>query len=235
MSDSDNPPPSPGSRLEEDAGTPREVLVVSFQTDTRYGDDPGGLVHFPVRAARVTKQAEALGGKLCAFGPLAFSFAFPGDDLEDPIAWAAEVAIREGAVPKLSVGISHGELASIVEPQALLAIGWGRALVVASALAASAHLGEILVDPEIPDVLQTVRATLVPSTRTCSTARWSLSVENTATDRSGINLLPAVVPTAPTTLTPPTAFCVTCSVSCCRTCPYPETAWRSLVPLGAGW
>src|ERR1700683_4315454 len=36
--------------------------------------------------------------------------------------------------------------------------------------------------------LKTVRATLVPSTKTWSTARWSLSVENTATDNSGIRL-----------------------------------------------
>src|ERR1700676_5219786 len=35
-------------------------------------------------------------------------------------------------------------------------------------------------------LLQTVRATLVPSTRTWSTARWSLSVANTATDNSGM-------------------------------------------------
>src|SRR5271156_4956138 len=34
---------------------------------------------------------------------------------------------------------------------------------------------------------QTVRATLVPSTTTCRTARWSLSVANTATDNSGMD------------------------------------------------
>ena len=39
-------------------------------------------------------------------------------------------------------------------------------------------------------LVQTVRATLVPSTRTWNTARWSLSVANTATDNSGMNVFP---------------------------------------------
>src|SRR5271157_4560069 len=40
------------------------------------------------------------------------------------------------------------------------------------------------------ELLHTVWATLVPSTRTCSTARWSWSVANTATDNSGMTRLP---------------------------------------------
>ena len=44
-------------------------------------------------------------------------------------------------------------------------------------------------------LLHTVRATLVPSTRTCSTARWSLSVANMATDNSGMTLFPTTLST----------------------------------------
>jgi hypothetical protein len=134
-------------------------LVISFHADPRDLDDPADMVQFPTRTSRVTKQAEALGGKLCAFGPLSFSFAFPLSDIEDPIAWAAEVAAKENALPRLSGGISHGELVEIIEPQALSAIAWGRALIVSAALASSAHPGEVLVDPDVPEVVDIVRST----------------------------------------------------------------------------
>ena len=139
-------------------GTPR-ALIISFHADPRDLADPSDLAHFPARAARVAKQAEVLGGKLCAFGAFSMSFAFVEADLEDPIAWAGEVGGRENALPRFSVGISFGDLTDIVEPQGPIAISWGRALLVSAALAASAHPEEILVDPDIPGIEEVVRTT----------------------------------------------------------------------------
>lgn len=121
--------------------------------------DPAHVAGFPTRVVRISKQAEALGGTLCAFGPLSVSFAFPDTELEDPIAWSAEVTNAAPSTAPFSCGMSSGELAPIADPEGQVGLAWGKALVLSAVLAASAHPGEVLVDPEIPGVLAIVRST----------------------------------------------------------------------------
>lgn len=136
-------------------------VVVSFSMDPRALEealasislpDPGA---FPHRAVRVAKQAEALGGKLCAFGPRGISFAFEDGDLEEAIALAARVVSRDE--PRWMAGVSVGDLIPILESGSFSSLSWGRPLAVAAALAESAHRGELLVDPLIPGVTEVVR------------------------------------------------------------------------------
>lgn len=144
-------------------------LVVTFQVDARAQPDPTHMAAFPERVVRISKQAEALGGTLCAFGPLSVSFAFADTEMEDPIAWCAEVARHATATPQFACGVSCGELAPIAPAEGQLALSWGKALVLAAVLANAAHPGEVLLDPEIPGVLDVARST---------GTRWVSGAEN---------------------------------------------------------
>lgn len=134
-------------------------LVVTFQADARTLPDPSHMATFPERVMRISKQAEALGGTLCSFGPLSVSFAFPDAELEDAIAWCSEVTHHPTATPQFACGLSFGALSPIAEAESQVALAWGKALVLSAVLATSAHPGEMLVDPEIPGVLEIVRST----------------------------------------------------------------------------
>ncbi|MFO0616909.1 MAG: hypothetical protein U0414_30220 [Polyangiaceae bacterium] len=134
-------------------------LVVTFQADARALPDPSHMAVFPERVVRISKQAEALGGTLCSFGPLSVSFAFGETELEDWIAWSAEVTHHATAIPRFSCGMSCGALAPIAASEGQVALAWGKALVLSAVLATSAHPGEVLVDPDIPGVLDVVRST----------------------------------------------------------------------------
>jgi hypothetical protein len=111
---------------------------------------------FPHRAVRVAKQAEALGGKLCAFGPRSIAFAFEDGDLEEAIALAARVVSRDE--PRWMAGLAQGDLIAVQEAGSFSSLSWGRPLAVASALSESAHRGELLVDPQVPGVAEVVRS-----------------------------------------------------------------------------
>ncbi len=136
-------------------------VVLSFSMDPKALEEALGSISlpdpgaFPHRAVRVAKQAEALGGKLCAFGPRSISFAFEDGDIEEAVALAARVVSREE--PRWMAGISHGELVAIQETGSFVSLSWGRPLAVAAALAESAHRGEVLADPTIPRVVEVVR------------------------------------------------------------------------------
>lgn len=134
-------------------------LVVTFHADARTQADPSHMGSFPERVIRISKQAEALGGTLCSLGPLSVSFAFPDAELEDPIAWCAEVSRHPTATPQFACGLSFGDLLPIADPEAQIALAWGKPLVLSAVLATSAHAGEVLVDPEIPGVADVVRTT----------------------------------------------------------------------------
>ncbi len=137
-------------------------VVVSFCMDARALEDalasanlpdPGA---FPHRAVRVGKQAEALGGKLCAFGPRTISFAFQSGDIEEAVALAARVVTREE--PRWMAGLSEGHLIAIQEVSSFSQLSWGRPLAISVALAESAHPGEVLADPEMLSIVDVVRS-----------------------------------------------------------------------------
>lgn len=134
-------------------------LIVTFQVDARSLPDASQITAFPERVMRISNQAEALGGTLCSFGPLSVSFAFKDAELEDAIAWCAEVTYHPTATPRFACGMSFGALSGIADPEGQIALAWGKALVLSAVLATSAHPGEMLVDPEIPGVVEVVRST----------------------------------------------------------------------------
>jgi hypothetical protein len=111
---------------------------------------------FPHRAVRVAKQAEALGGKLCAFGPKMIAFAFQDADIEEAVALAARVVTRDE--PGWMAGMSQGDLVGIQEASSFSSLSWGRPLVVSAALAEKARSGGVLIDPEIPGIAEVVRS-----------------------------------------------------------------------------
>ncbi len=107
-----------------------------------------GVSDHPARALSLFKQAEALGGTLCAWSAESFSFSFDVDDVEEAITLALNASHE--IVPeeeRFGVGIKQGDLAPLGESTSPF---WGPALVGAGALARAAYPGEVLLDPELP-------------------------------------------------------------------------------------
>jgi hypothetical protein len=103
-------------------------------------------------ARRVEAALAAVGGERISWGADRYAFDLDPDDF--PLVLRQLIATQLEH-PEHGVGIGCGELTARDE-----GIVWGRALVVASALASSAKPGEILLDPQLPDVREARLATL---------------------------------------------------------------------------
>jgi hypothetical protein len=104
------------------------------------------------RMLRAKKQAEALGGTLCAWGASELAIAFEPEDVEEVIAFASGASNVEGGA--CSVGIARGELAAVHGATALAELSWGPALIDASAVAGSTPSGAVYVEESAAAVLE---------------------------------------------------------------------------------
>jgi hypothetical protein len=124
-----------------------ERIVACFRAkvqDVRTGSESARLdsVRF------FMKRAEALGAKLCTWSSLSFSFAFLAEELEELIEFVlGEDARAHGAM--FCVGMSQGEVASLLEVRGLVELGSGTPVLRAQVLARMARAGEVLVDSEM--------------------------------------------------------------------------------------
>lgn len=108
--------------------------------------------HYLGVARRVEAALAAVGGERISWGADRYAFELDPDDF--PLVLRQLIATQL-ELPEHGVGVGIGPLVGQTENMA-----WGRPLVVASALAASAKPGEILLDPHLPDVRQARLATL---------------------------------------------------------------------------
>src|SRR5262245_62003185 len=129
-------------------------IVVGFLTRVGLATTRAGDAHLK-RVADLCRKAEALGGRLCAFGSRSVAFDFAEDELEEAILLAlGEVGEGEGpgvdrglaALAPWRIGISEGDLLSLAQAGPLATFAWGAPLVTAVALARIAHPGEVLID-----------------------------------------------------------------------------------------
>jgi hypothetical protein len=108
--------------------------------------------HYLAVARRAEAALAAVGGERIGWGADRYSFELDPDDF--PLVLRQMIATQLEH-PEHGVGIGFGELTGREEGTV-----WGRALVVASALASSAKPGEILLDPQLRDVRESRLATL---------------------------------------------------------------------------
>ena len=135
-----------------------ERIVVGFLT--RVGSATGAETEaYLARATALRKQAEALGGRLCAWEARSLAFDFAADDVEKAIGLAISTAQRAGAADEggargmpFSVGIAQGEMQPLMEAGSLALPSWGPPLVRAISLARVARAGQVLIDPDMPCV-----------------------------------------------------------------------------------
>lgn len=132
----------------------RERIVVCFRTELASTRDDE-LASYLERARRIREHATALGGSLCAWSVGAFAIELLPDSLEEAIVLVGqatdEVTSAPGAQP-FGIGISQGVLFSLGEANSFANLGWGAPLVAATALAAIARPGEVLLDEAMPAV-----------------------------------------------------------------------------------
>src|SRR5579859_2183997 len=99
------------------------------------------------RVNELAARAEALGGRVAAFGSRSLAFEFAGDELEEAISLALGAREIEGtSLAPFRVGISEGEMTPIATVGGLAHFSWGAPLVAAIALARIARPGEVLID-----------------------------------------------------------------------------------------
>lgn len=118
----------------------------------RYGAVECETQHFLGVARRVETALTAVGGERISWG--ADRYAFELDLADFPVVLRQLIATQLEH-PEHGIGIGTGELVGGGSGPL-----WGRALVVASALATSAKPGEILLDPGLEEVRQNKLATL---------------------------------------------------------------------------
>src|SRR5260221_6800779 len=129
-------------------------IVVGFLTRVGAATTDAGDAHVR-RVADLCKKAEALGGRLCAFGSQSVAFEFTDDELEEALFLALgereteDEPAESGPLAPWRVGISEGPMISIAEAGPLSRLAWGPPLVTAIALARIARPGEVLIDPEL--------------------------------------------------------------------------------------
>jgi len=134
-------------------------IVVGFLTrvEAHAPDDAHAYVK---RVNDLCKKAEALGGRLCAFGSRSVAFDFGLDELKEAIGLArganqdaAGEPQDHPAVSPWRVGIAEGKMDPLAVTGTLARLGWGPPLVTAIALARIARPGELLIDPEVRGVV----------------------------------------------------------------------------------
>lgn len=104
------------------------------------------------RMLRAKKQAEALGGTLCAWGATELAIAFEPEDVEEVVAFASGAATVEGGA--CAVGIARGALEAVHGATALAELSWGVALLDASAIAGAAPSGAVYVEESAAEVIE---------------------------------------------------------------------------------
>jgi hypothetical protein len=104
------------------------------------------------RMLRAKKQAEALGGTLCAWGATELAIAFEPEDVEEVVAFASGAATVEGGA--CAVGIGRGAPEAVHGATALAELSWGPALIDASAIAAAAPPGAVYVEESAAELLE---------------------------------------------------------------------------------
>jgi hypothetical protein len=125
-----------------------ERLVVCL----RYAAIECEAQHYLGVARRVEAALAAVGGERISWGADRYAFEFDPDDFALVLRQLIAMQLEH---PEHGVGLGCGELFG--REDGLL---WGRALVVASALAGGAKPGELLLDPHFPDVRESRLATL---------------------------------------------------------------------------
>jgi hypothetical protein len=120
-------------------------LVVCFRSPEVLSDPETYL-----RAARaLSERAQALGGRLIAWGATLYAFEFEPDAIEDAIELSLSVARDADAVGEHGVGVSEGELFTGDEATAKIPLTWGYPLVAGAAFARAAGAGEVLLDANL--------------------------------------------------------------------------------------
>jgi hypothetical protein len=136
-----------------------ERIVVGFLTQVRSVTPATGAAYLK-RVIDLRKKAEALGGRLCAFGSQSIAFDFGVDDVEEAISLATgekeeqtkDPSGRDGLSP-WSIAIAQGDMLPFMEGGSLASASWGAPLVVAIALARIARPGEVLIDHDVSAVV----------------------------------------------------------------------------------
>lgn len=125
-----------------------ERLVVCF----RYAAVECEPQHYLAVASRVETALSAVGGVLLSWASDRYAFDFDPGDLRPVLQQVVSLLLRH---PEHGVGMGAGSLVTANGGHA-----WGRPLIVASALSGGAKPGEVLVDPQLPDVKAGLLATL---------------------------------------------------------------------------
>src|SRR2546423_991025 len=109
-------------------------IVVGFLTRVDSASTEAGDVHVR-RVTELRKKAEALGGRLCAFGSRSVAFEFLEDEMEEAIFLAlGEVAMGEGedlgekessSRTPWRMGIAEGEMFPLADAGPLATLSWG--------------------------------------------------------------------------------------------------------------
>jgi hypothetical protein len=128
-------------------------VVVGFLTRVTSGALEAGDVYLS-RVAGLCQRAEALGGRLCAFGSQSVAFEFSSDEVEEALFLALGERTEQGASMEWRMGLAEGEMSALAPAGPLAGLGWGPPLVTAIALARIAKPGELLVDPDLGAVVR---------------------------------------------------------------------------------
>ncbi|MFO0555796.1 MAG: hypothetical protein U0271_45890 [Polyangiaceae bacterium] len=122
--------------------------MASLVLSLRWGSVEGAAGAI-ARAREVASDVERAGGHLVGFGAFEVSFAFDPKNAAQAISLAVALAKTSGSFQR--GGIAEGELLPFdpEPPSGWVALGWGDALIVASALARLAQAGELLVDQSV--------------------------------------------------------------------------------------
>ncbi len=131
-----------------------EQIVVSCRR--AIGEVEGELAAAHLERARgLTKKAEALGATLTAWGGTTLTFAFEPHAIDEAIQLAVDLLLAGPEHGEAwACGVAQGELAPFERAadheRARAKLSWGRALVVAEALASIAKPGEIVCARDLP-------------------------------------------------------------------------------------
>ncbi len=115
---------------------------------------PAGLGAGPqgdylARARALCIRAEAVGARLVAWSGTSLALGWEVDAIADAVRFAAEVCGERAPLDRTwACGLARGELDSL-SPDGQGILGWGPALLSASALCEIARPGEVLVDDEV--------------------------------------------------------------------------------------
>lgn len=119
--------------------TPVSSVILTFRWNTS-----GLAAGAAQRGQELAREAAAHGATLCAFGPFELTLAFGGGDAQDAASFAARVVAENGELGR--AGMALGDISPFDDGDGFVRLAFGAPIVIATALARFAQIGEVVVD-----------------------------------------------------------------------------------------